>query len=61
MAADGSLEVPDGTRVRDVLRRAHAPLYTAVLPVSVNGQQVSRSQRLKDGDVLIVITPISGG
>jgi len=60
-AADGSLEIPEGARVRDVLRRARAPFFTAVLPVSVNGRQVARSYRLKEGDVLILITPISGG
>ena len=60
-AEDGTLELPDGVRVQDVFRRAHAPLVTHLLPVSINGKQVRRSQRLKDGDLLIVITPVSGG
>ncbi len=60
-AEDGSLELPDGVRVQDVFRRAHAPLVTNLLPVSINGKQVSRSQKLKDGDLVVVITPISGG
>ncbi len=60
-AEDGSLELPDGVRVLDVFRRAHAPLVTNLFPVSVNGKQARRSQKLKEGDLLVVITPISGG
>ena len=60
-AEDGFLELPDGARVQDVFRRAHAPLVTHLFPVSINGKQASRSQKLNDGDLLVVITPISGG
>lgn len=57
--ADGTLELPDGARVRDIFRSA--PLFTALLPVSVNGEQVRRSRKLNDGDLVVVIAPISGG
>ncbi len=57
--ADGSLELAEGARVRDLLRSA--PLYAAILPVSVNGQQAPRSRKLKDGDLVVVIAPIQGG
>ncbi len=60
-AEDGSLEMPAGSRVRDIFRRAHAPIYTSLLPVSINGAQVSRSYQLKEGDLVVIITPISGG
>ena len=60
-ADDGSLEMPEGSRVRDIFRRARPPVYTKLLPVSVNGMQVSRSQNLKEGDLVVIITPISGG
>lgn len=60
-AEDGTLELPDGARVQDVFRRAHAPLVTRLLPVGINGKQAPRSQKLKDGDLMVVITPISGG
>ncbi len=58
-APDGALELPRGARVSAIFRGA--PVYTAFLPVSVNGQQVSRRKRLKEGDLVVVIAPISGG
>jgi molybdopterin converting factor small subunit len=60
-AEDGSLYMPKGSKVRDIFRRAHAPAYISLLPVTVNGQQVSRSQNLREGDLVVIITPISGG
>jgi molybdopterin converting factor small subunit len=60
-AKDGTLEMPEGSKVRDIFRRAHVRLYVSLLPVSVNGKQVSRSQNLKEGDLVVMITPISGG
>ncbi len=60
-AADGSLEVPAGTRVSGLFRLARVPLYIRLLPVSVNGQQASPRQALAEGDLVVVITPISGG
>jgi len=60
-AADGTLEVPAGTRVGALFRLARAPLYTRLLPVSVNGQQASPRQPLAEGDLVVVIAPISGG
>ncbi len=57
--ADGTLELRDGARVREIFRGA--PAFTLLLPVSVNGEQVSRRRKLQDGDLVVVIVPISGG
>ena len=57
---DGYLNLPEGSRVRDVLKLLK--LHPArLLPVSVNGEQVKRSQHLEDGDVVVIIYPLSGG
>jgi molybdopterin converting factor small subunit len=60
--ADDRLEVPLDTSIRDVLKRAGAARqFRGLLPVSVNGIQVRKSYKLKDGDVVVFISPISGG
>ena len=57
---NGSLEIPDGSRVRDVLKLLKMS-PARLLPVSVNGIQVKRSHPLSEGDVLVLIYPLSGG
>ena len=60
--SEGCVDLPDGARVEDLLRRLHGfPLYARFLPVAVNGDQVKRSHRLKDGDMVLFVMPISGG
>jgi sulfur carrier protein ThiS len=60
--ADGWLEVPEGTTVRQVLRRAGlAGRLLGVLPAMVNGRQVRAAHLLRDRDVLVVVLPLSGG
>jgi molybdopterin converting factor small subunit len=60
--SDGCIDLPDEARVKDLLRRVHGfPLYAKFLPVAVNGDQVKRSDRLKDGDIVQFIVPVSGG
>ena len=58
--ADGKLELPDGSRVKDVLKLLRLN-PARLLPVSVNGTQVRRSHPLNDGDILVLIFPLSGG
>ncbi|MDD5367834.1 MAG: hypothetical protein PHQ40_02015 [Anaerolineaceae bacterium] len=60
-AVDGSVDLPDHTRVSGLLKLGRAPLFTRLLPVSVNGEQVSGRRVLCDGDLVIFIVPISGG
>lgn len=57
---DGNLDVPEGSRVRDVLKLLSLN-PARLLPASVNGVQVSRSRQLQEGDMLVLIFPISGG
>lgn len=57
---DGNLELSEGSRVRDILKLLKIN-PARLLPVSVNGEQASRSQLLNDGDVVVLIFPISGG
>jgi len=60
--ATGMLEVPDGTRVKDILKRSKSITRTLmVLPVMVNGKQVKTTHILNDGDTLVIVFPISGG
>ncbi len=59
---DGSLEVPAGTKVMDILKRTKSiQRYLKVLPMMVNGEQVKATHILKDGDTLVVVYPVSGG
>ncbi len=60
--SDGCVDLPDGARVADLFKRVHGlPLYVRLLPVAVNGDQVKLSHRLKDGDMVLFIMPVSGG
>jgi molybdopterin converting factor small subunit len=60
--AEGRLEVPREATVGYVLKKAKTggPFWN-LLPVSVNGMQVKKSHKLNDGDVIVFISPISGG
>ena len=57
----GNLNLPSGVCVLDLLRQAKAPIYTYILPVSINGHLAGKRTRLKDGDMVVFIAPISGG
>jgi hypothetical protein len=60
--SEGWVELPEGSRVAAILRRAiRAPMLMRLLPVSVNGIQVHRGKRLIDGDMVIIVMPIRGG
>jgi sulfur carrier protein ThiS len=60
--ASGQVELPEGTRVRDLLAKyARAPFYARWIPVSVNGVQVTHAHLLADGDRVIFILPRVGG
>jgi sulfur carrier protein ThiS len=62
LESDGTLELQEGARVRDLLKRSlSAALYTKFVPVSVNGRQVAPSSRLQEGDLVVILMPIGGG
>ncbi len=59
---EGCLQMPAGSRVRDLLQHAGAArLYGRVLPVLVNGKQVDQAHVLVDGDIVVFVAPMSGG
>ena len=60
--AQGQLELPPGATVGHILKRAKTSIsFWRLLPVSVNGKQVEKSQKLNDGDIIVFVSPISGG
>ena len=60
--AGSLLDVPTGTRVRDILKRSRSIARNLmILPLMVNGKQVKATHILNDGDTLVIVFPISGG
>lgn len=58
----GCLEVEEGARLGKILDQLRVPLLLRpVLLCTVNYDRVKLSTRLKDGDVVSIIAPISGG
>ena len=55
------LQIPDDINIFTLLRLSKAPIHAFAFPVSVNGEIVKKSYRLKEGDQVVFITPISGG
>lgn len=56
------VEMPEGSRVSDVLRVIKCnPLKAKLLLVSVNGERAKLGQKLSDGDVVGFFSPVSGG
>lgn len=55
------LEIPDGTRVDDVLTRFNVPVQEGVSVILVNGRDAAPGQILKDGDVIAVFPALAGG
>ena len=61
-APDGSVEMPEGAQVRDLLGLAiRPPIYTRLLPVTVNGEPAGRSRRLRPDDLVVFIMLLPGG
>ncbi len=55
------LDMPDGTRLREVIEQLAIPPQLAQL-VMVNGEHVSdRERALTDGAVLSIFPPVAGG
>lgn len=63
-AAELSFEAPAGARAEDVLedpRLAALAPHRASLRLAVNEEFVAGGHALKDGDVVAVLPPVSGG
>ena len=56
------MEIEEESTVKDVLKIIRLnPIKAKLLLVSVNGERVSLSRKLQDGDVIGFISPVSGG
>ena len=64
-AAEGDIELPEGSTVDDMLetvKRHHGRLRDVDrILVAVNGEYVNTRTRLTDGDVAALFPPVSGG
>jgi molybdopterin synthase catalytic subunit len=65
-SSGGAREIPDGTTVGELwstLCREHPEieLMSASMSFAVNREYVERDHRLRDGDELALIPPVSGG
>ena len=59
---DGFMEVEEGATVGDVIKILKCPLPIKVLGLyMVNYKKVKLSTKLKDGDIISIITLIAGG
>lgn len=58
----GALEtdVPPGATVRDLLDRVGVPA-DGEITIGVNGEQGSLETRLRDGDEIVLFSPMEGG
>jgi molybdopterin converting factor small subunit len=58
----GFLQVKEGTTLRQVYDLLHVPLLLRpVLYCTVNYDRVKMNTRLRDGDIVSFLAPISGG
>lgn len=56
------MEIKEESTVKDVLKIIRLnSIKVKLLLVSVNGERVSLSRKLQDGDVIGFISPVSGG
>ncbi len=59
---EGYMSLPEGACLNDVCKRLEIPfLLRRVLFAAVNYQHAKLDTKLKDGDVVSVLSPLSGG
>ena len=62
MNADGTIDVPDGTTVRQFIKIVKLPMaWAKVFPFLVNYEKVPMNTVLKEGDVISAFSPSGGG
>ena len=62
VADDGTITLPEGARLRDVLRMLKIPpLLSRVLISAVNYERVTPNHPLKDGDTVSFFSILGGG
>ena len=60
LPSDGDLEIPEGTKVCDVLKQLKVPPELKKL-IIVNGRHKPPHHILKPGDLLVFFPPLEGG
>ncbi len=59
---DGFMTLPEGASLNDVYKKLRIPLpLRKILFASVNYEHVKLGTKLKDGDVVSLLTPLAGG
>ncbi|MBW2270296.1 MAG: MoaD/ThiS family protein [Deltaproteobacteria bacterium] len=59
---EGIMSLPEGASLNDVYKRLRIPLpFRKILFASVNYEQVRLNTKLKDGDVVSLLSPLAGG
>ena len=59
---DGYMTLPDDASLHDVYKRLRVPWpFRKLLLAAVNDEQSRPSRKLKDGDVVSFLAPVSGG
>ena len=56
----GTLDIPDGSRIEDVLNHFGIPKNTPKM-ILVNGLMKEDGEILRDGDTLSLFSPLAGG
>ncbi len=57
---DFDIELDAGARVADLLERLGVPVATDVI-AAVNGRRTEREALLREGDAVVLFTPMEGG
>jgi molybdopterin converting factor small subunit len=59
---DGSMEISEGDTLNSVLKKLGIPfIFRKILIASVNYERKKLSYKLKDGDVVSILGPVSSG
>jgi molybdopterin synthase catalytic subunit len=56
-----SMELPDGSKVEDLLRNIGDLVKGVDIMIAVNGRKVDEKHILSDGDIVAIFPPVSGG
>ncbi len=59
---DGFMNLPEGASLNDVYKKLRVPFpFRKILFATVNYEHVKLGTKLKDGDVVSLLSPLSGG
>lgn len=59
---NNTLELEDETTLKEVLKMIKLPfIFRKISFIRVNSEKVANNYKLKDGDILSILTPVAGG